>query len=540
MSDLQKLFQQALQAFRAGQFSQAEKHCRSLLRYDAKHADVLHLLALCLTPQGQVKAAAGYLETALKHHPSHYAARKALIDLYIDHQKYDRAEQHCKRLLEQQPQQAEPYFLEAKLYRALGFSEKALLALQNGRRYLQQPSAVMDYLMACLFYDLENYPQTEAILQNLVQQLPEYIDAHIALNKLYWEIGPQDKFLTSIKDALERLPDSQALHYSLAAHQLMAGDAKAALETCQRALQKFPQAAEFAHLSGSAYCRQEHFDDALKAYSLAVKWQPDALRHRIDYATSLMRNGDYEQALPHLQAVEKQQPNSQEMLAYKALCLHALGDPEAQQLNNYEALVQPIALEPPTGYDSREAFMAELAQTLQDLHKTQQQPLDQSVRNGTQTVGHLLAQQAPIITEFKAMLETAAAQYLAKLNDLGVGQDHPLLRRQTADIRFTGAWSVRLTESGFHSNHVHPEGWISCCTYIQLPEQVTPDDKERAGWIKFGDPGMALPSVEVPKHAVCPQVGYCVFFPSYFFHGTVPFHGEGVRMTAPCDISPAW
>ncbi|HEX7465481.1 MAG TPA: putative 2OG-Fe(II) oxygenase, partial [Usitatibacter sp.] len=32
----------------------------------------------------------------------------------------------------------------------------------------------------------------------------------------------------------------------------------------------------------------------------------------------------------------------------------------------------------------------------------------------------------------------------------------------------SGAWSVRLRSGGFHTAHVHPEGWISSACYIAL------------------------------------------------------------------------
>lgn len=537
MSDLQQLFQQAVQAFQAAQFRAAEHHCRKLLRYNSKHADVLHLMGLSLQQQGQAKAAASHLNTALKYQPKHHASRKTLIGLYIDNGQFELAQKHCQVLLGQQPQQAEPYFLLGKLYRTMGRSEHALKALLTAKQNLSQPSPLIDYLLACVYYDHEDYQETEKLLQNLVTQLPEYIDAHIALNKLYWEHGPQAKFLLSLDDALVRVPDSRALHYSKCAHLLMANRAADCLSACTSALDRFPGAAEFYHLQGSALFRLERYAESLQAYQHAVEAQPDVLRHRVDYGTALMHQGDFATALPQFQAVEKFHPRSQEMLAYKALCLHALGDAEAEALNNYQDFVKIIALEPPPRYADRDAFMAELAQTLQGLHKTKQQPLDQSVRNGTQTVGNLFAQQEPIIGEFRAMLDAAAAKYVATLPD---DARHPFLQRKSHGTRFTGAWSVRLNENGFHSNHVHPEGWISCCTYIQLPPQVKADDPERAGWITFGNSGLSLPGVEVPEYAVCPQVGYCVFFPSYFFHGTIPFHGHGVRMTAPCDISPAW
>jgi tetratricopeptide (TPR) repeat protein len=538
MTDVQKLFQQAVNSFRTEHYSEAEHQCRHLLRFNAKHPDVLHILALCLQHQHQPKAAAENLKQALKHNPHHCPSRKSLITLYLQHDQYELAQQEIDALLQDQPQHFEPYYLQALLFRKLGLANEAMEAILRAKQNLQQPSPIVDYLKACIYYDLEKYEKTEQILQNLVRQLPEYIDAHVALNKLYWEYGPHEKFLESFQLALERLPQSRSLLFSFATHQLMAGRLEETLELCRNVVDKHPKWVEFHHLLGVAYARNHHPDKALEAYLVAVKLNPKNIRHQLDLAINLMRRGEYKTALEHVQAVAKEHPYNQEMLAYKALCLQALGESDSSHsLNNYQQFVKIIELQPPAGYESIDEFMQELADTLTGMHHNTQHPLDQSVRHGTQTMGNLFANKAPIINQLKLMIEQAAGDYIRGLPD---DPHHPFLQRKSERIRFTGAWSVCLKEQGFHTNHVHPEGWLSCCTYIQLPKQITQDDATQAGWIRFGDPGYELPGLTPIIDAKCPQVGYCVFFPSYFFHGTVPFSGQGARITAPCDISPQW
>jgi hypothetical protein len=88
---------------------------------------------------------------------------------------------------------------------------------------------------------------------------------------------------------------------------------------------------------------------------------------------------------------------------------------------------------------------------------------------------------------------------------------------------------------GFHVNHIHPEGWISSALYIALPDEVR-DATDRSGHIQFGVPpielGLALP----PRRIVKPQVGELVLFPSYMWHGTVPFTSAQPRITVAFDL----
>lgn len=108
-------------------------------------------------------------------------------------------------------------------------------------------------------------------------------------------------------------------------------------------------------------------------------------------------------------------------------------------------------------------------------------------------------------------------------------------RRITGDYRLSGAWSVRLGAGGYHAAHVHPEGWLSSACYIDLPDAV--DGADRQGWIGFGGPPFAS---DLPhQHFEKPEPGKLVLFPSYMWHGTIPFQGDQTRLTIAFDVVPA-
>jgi hypothetical protein len=78
-------------------------------------------------------------------------------------------------------------------------------------------------------------------------------------------------------------------------------------------------------------------------------------------------------------------------------------------------------------------------------------------------------------------------------------------------------------------------GWLSSAYYVQVPPSVTGDSRD--GWIKFGEPDLDLE--QKPEHFVQPVAGRLVLFPSYMWHGTVPFKGREARLTLPFDVVPA-
>ena len=121
------------------------------------------------------------------------------------------------------------------------------------------------------------------------------------------------------------------------------------------------------------------------------------------------------------------------------------------------------------------------------------------------------------------------------MKTIGHDPSHPLLRRNSEAYRVQGAWSVRLQSHGHHVNHVHPMGWMSSAYYVDLPKNMSGNDKQ--GWIKFGEPNL---NIDQPaEHYVEPKAGRLVLFPSYMWHGTVPFVGPDTRLTLPFDVVPA-
>ena len=114
--------------------------------------------------------------------------------------------------------------------------------------------------------------------------------------------------------------------------------------------------------------------------------------------------------------------------------------------------------------------------------------------------------------------------------------NHPFFGRKKDSFRFSGAWSVALRPGGYHVNHIHPKGWISSSFYVDVPDSVN-NSSQKSGWIQFGQPPFNAADI-MPEYFVCPKAGRLVLFPSYMWHGTVPFT-EGVRrLTLPFDVMP--
>jgi uncharacterized protein (TIGR02466 family) len=112
-----------------------------------------------------------------------------------------------------------------------------------------------------------------------------------------------------------------------------------------------------------------------------------------------------------------------------------------------------------------------------------------------------------------------------------------LRRRNQGAWTFNGSWSVRLRSSGHHRSHVHPRGWISSACYVELPDCMNKADTDE-GALTFGQPSILTTPTLSAEHVVRPGVGMLVLFPSYFWHGTVPFRSNQPRLTVAFDAVP--
>jgi len=173
-----------------------------------------------------------------------------------------------------------------------------------------------------------------------------------------------------------------------------------------------------------------------------------------------------------------------------------------------------------------------LADKLRKLHSLNGQPLEQSLRGGTQTEGDIFMHVDPVLVELREAIRATVAEHAAKLPS--PDPTHPLLGPPRHPIGFTGAWSVWLKKQGFHANHVHPAGWISSALYIVLPPDL---GKDEAGFLTLGDPSSPTMQIDMPPfRTIEPKPGRLALFPSYMWHGTKPF-GEGERITVAFDVA---
>lgn len=481
------------------------------------------------------------LQQALQLRPDDSRIYSALANAAQQLQQTDKALALLAAGLERWPAQPQLVLQQVRLLRDSQQPVAATAIVQQ--QLAQMPTdAELHFTLGCLHYDLgENKAAEQALLQAISLQ-PLHIAAHEALNQLYWEAPDHPQFLQVTRQILATQPNALALRYCAVTLLLQSGNDTDAAYLLHEGLQIHGPVPELLHALGVQADKRGDLAQALALNSQALA-QPQlavALKVRLltDAGVYHLKQHALSAAEQKLLQAQTLAPTDQEIWAHLGTCWRLQGNPKAHWLNDYATLIDARPLPTPAGYQNLAEFLAELVPVIRQLHTNSRQPLDQSVRGGTQTLGRLLAEPHPLIQLLKTALEQRINEYLQRLpSDV----HHPLLSRNHGQFRFSGSWSVQLGQHGFHTNHVHPQGWLSACTYLELPQSVQQDDPQRQGWLKLGETSLGLGTHDVVAQAICPTPGLVVLFPSFVWHGTYPFISptNEHRLTAPCDIMPA-
>lgn len=408
----------------------------------------------------------------------------------------------------------------------LGRVEEALAAFDQLAARGVTASALAINRAAALS-ELDRIEEAERVLSEAAVREPFDMAVQSALAKARWRGGAGEEFTADYEDAIARNPNASVFRAGCADLLRAAGLAERAEALVQKGLARKPGDPILLDALGAILDEAGRAEEAAPLLERAVERWPQRDELRTLLVRALLQLGRADEAMTYLSPLREASPLHQGWIAYEALALRQKGDGRYHWLCDYDAMVQAYEVAPPPGFANVAAFNEALADALMKLHVAKAHPLDQSLRHGTQNARNLTQIDDPVVQLYIAALDEPIRAYTSLMRD----PDHPWSGRKTGAHKIANAWSVRLRADGFHVNHVHPQGWISSSYYVALPPSVGQE-----GWIKFGEAPRPMPGCGVEK-IVQPKVGALVLFPSYMWHGTIPFRA-GERLTAPFDVTP--
>lgn len=358
--------------------------------------------------------------------------------------------------------------------------------------------------------------------------------SHHDLNKLMWEQDRLDGHLDSYRDALTQFPDDVVLRRDLAMAHDRKGEHEEAERVLMQGLRLVPDSVQLKSQLACTLEEQGRWTDALLLHHATVRLPGVLPHHRVRYARALLACRRPEEALPHAEQAVRDAPLDQAAIAYLALCWRLLGDERDGILNDYEAFVRVYDVPAPARFADVATFNLRLGTVLDALHTGRRHPPEQTLRGGTQTRGNLFDRQDAEIRELTGALGACVGDYITRLP---WHESHPLLSRRAPEFAFNASWSVRLQSGGHHRMHVHPLGWLSSAYYVQVPPEIVSADI-LGGGIVLGQPDIDVGPAGAARRRIQPAVGKLVLFPSYMWHGTVPFTAGAARLSVAFDVVP--
>ncbi|MCJ2188158.1 2OG-Fe(II) oxygenase family protein [Novosphingobium beihaiensis] len=443
----------------------------------------------------------------------------------------------------------------AMLRRALDRREEAITALEQALRYAPDNPGLMH---ALAHVTLEAGRPAAALFEQAVRLAPAKGEIRLGLASARFAQGEGERGFAELDAMLAANPGWMEGHRQYAQIAALLGKGGMSLSSIDRALARFPQGDDLHRMAITLLLEGERYPEALdrtkrviavrgalapyvlqQAAALDETGQtreaaglfeelgaPGDTGHAIWLARHLLRTGQPQQAAAVVEPWLAQ-AGAESIWPYAELAWRLGGDPKAEWLDGQTGLWSVVDLDP------EEIGLESLRALLRQLHEGSGRFLDQSVRNGTQTEGALLARIDPEIVQVREVLCREVGRFVSALPASDAG--HPMLSQMRgARPRFAGSWSVRLTGSGFHTAHHHPQGWISSALYISVPEGL----RDGQGYLELGGAPAGL-GIDIPPRAtVAPAEARLVLFPSWMWHGTRPFHA-GERMTIAFDVARA-
>lgn len=493
---------------------------RRLERTDPDDADGLFRAGLAAIRSGLEREALPFCRAGIKRHP---ADPRLWQIIGLAHRKLEETAEAITaftRAASLSP--GDPLLAHSVARTTLEAGLPAISAFERARRLAPDDGGVLLGEAAALFAE-GRLADAIAVLDEQLNRNPGWLEGHATVTRLRWMRGDKEESTASFRAALREAPLTLEIWHALLNTLIDAELYGEALATITRARGIAGQSPIFDTLEGICLAEQGDVDGAERLFGRLGPHPHITLVVR--HVRHLLRSGKPEEAA-RLAEGRISGEGGEALWPYLALAWRLTQDPRWQWLEGDPRFIGV--------YDIRDKVgsLDALAECLRGLHLSTYQPLEQSLRGGTQTDGPLFARIEPEIRRLRSAIVETVEQHVAALPPCDPA--HPLLIRTRGPVRFAGSWSVRLTGEGFHVNHVHPAGWLSSAFYVALPE-ASMGGASHAGWLTLGEAtelGLDLP----PVRMVEPKPGRLVLFPSTMWHGTRSF-AAGERLTVAFDVA---
>lgn len=538
MSDEQKigkLLTEAQQAMQSNRPKQAIRAARQVLDVAPNNAPALYISGLAEDARGRRDVALNFLELAHKADPSVPEIQFNLGVLYGLAGRTQEAEATFLKMLPAQQANVNVLANLGRAQYANGKWKEAARTLDAASKLAPEHHGILEQLAASQQQagDLQAAEKTYRRVLAISGTNPQ---VHFNLGTLLSQRYDVEGALSAYKQAVKLDPKHGLAQRNLGHLLSKAGRFEEAIEPHRQALRAFTGDPGIAYDLGYALAVTGREHEAIKLLRSTHERNPGVPDFMTMISMAYFRAGDPENAALWAEKALEARPGDNTALAYRCMAQNEMGQfDEARSVYDIEGLVMPLAIEPPAGFDSVEAFNAAFVDHIRRHPSLEHSPLNRSLKGG-QSTRELLDGDDPAAVGFKATIRAAVDRY-CELHP--VNADHPFLARRPEKTEIA-CWANVIERGGFQDVHFHPTSWLSGVYYPKLPSAVSDPDREPEGWLEFGRAYYMLGAKnEPPLRLVKPEEGLIVLFPAYFGHRTIPFETDEERISVAFDVMPA-
>ncbi|WP_342316561.1 putative 2OG-Fe(II) oxygenase [Lysobacter sp. FW306-1B-D06B] len=542
-ADVTALLRRAWLALQQGQPAPARADCETALRHAQDSFDAWRLYAMSLQALGDAAGCRAALQRALALRPDDGATALDLGTMQLHAGEHGAAMASLHLAMQRLPQEPRAAFRYGTAAFLAGDHAQAAQGFEVAARLKPDWTEAWNNLAAA-HGKQQDYVAAIAAARNALGLRPNDASTHQALAALQSNLFDRESLQEGLQHALHALrldPSLAEAHRNAAILARKLGDAAGAEAYARRALELAPGDVETVNTLGEQLQLNRKTDEAVRVYAHALDAGVESPLLRRQHGIALLHDDRADAARTTLAHALRQAPDDQRAIAHLGVAMAQDDAARATQWLGLHRHVHAIALPTPEGFADADAFHVALADDIRRHSQQRWEPAGLAARNAYLS-GDLLADRTPAIVGFEQRLREAIDAFLARCRearagDAASGEEDVFLRNVPARYRMH-VWATQAAERGFIDTHIHEDSWLSGAYYVELPPAIGDDDATHAGWIEFGRPFANLPSPpDTALRRVRPQVGTLLLFPSYLFHRTLPYAGEGERISISFDLA---
>lgn len=289
-----------IELFQTGQYAEAERCLRKVLRRSPKAPDALHILGLLAAHKGNSAEAEQLLKRCIAIDPNNSTAHNNLGNILLGRGQLAEAEACYRLAVRLAPQAPLPHYSLGNGLRAQGRLAEAEYAYRIALQLAPDHVAARINLGGVL-REQRLYKEAELVYSDLLVRHPNLHEARLNLGNVYRLLGELDQARTQYEALLQIAPGHARAHLSLALLWLSEHDLVRAAESIENAQRctDAPAHEVLAALS-TLYIRQGNRQAALDALAKALDAGADSPEYYIRIAGLYSETRRYNQAIDTL------------------------------------------------------------------------------------------------------------------------------------------------------------------------------------------------------------------------------------------------